>query len=72
MTQSPNPSILLGAHMSVAGGLYTAVERAMKVKCTALQIFVKNSNQWKAKPLEEDDVTTYKKLLAESSIRAVG
>jgi len=71
MTQSLNDSIVLGAHMSIAGGIHTAVERAMKVNCTALQLFVKNSNQWHAKPLSADDISTYKKLLAESRIGPV-
>jgi deoxyribonuclease-4 len=57
--------------MSIAGGIHTAVERAMKVNCTALQLFVKNSNQWHAKPLSADDISTYKKLLAESRIGPV-
>jgi deoxyribonuclease-4 len=57
--------------MSIAGGIHTAVERAMSVKCTALQLFVKNSNQWHAKPLSIEDISTYKKLLAESRIGPV-
>ena len=71
MTRSPDDPILLGAHMSIAGGVHTAVERAMSVNCTALQLFVKNSNQWKGKPLSDDDVSTYKKLMRESRIRSV-
>lgn len=71
MTQPPDNPILLGAHMSIAGGVHTAVERAMSVHCTALQLFVKNSNQWKGRPLSDDDVSTYKKLLRESRIGAV-
>lgn len=71
MTRSPDEPIVLGAHMSIAGGIFTAVERAMSVKCTALQLFVKNSNQWHAKPPPLEDVSTYKKLLAESRIGPV-
>ncbi len=71
MTQSPDDSIVLGAHMSIAGGIHTAVERAMSVNCTTLQLFVKNSNQWYAKPLAAEDISTYKKLLAESRIGPV-
>ena len=71
MTRSSDHPIVLGAHMSIAGGIHTAVERAMSVKCTALQLFVKNSNQWHAKPLSIEDISTYKKLLAESRIGPV-
>ncbi len=71
MTRSPNDSILLGAHMSIAGGVHTAVERAMKIGCTTMQMFVKNNTRWNGKPLADDDVSTYKKLLSESSIGPV-
>ena len=36
-------NLLLGAHTSTAGGVYTAIERAMKMKFTAMQIFTKNN-----------------------------
>ena len=39
----------LGAHMSVAGGLPRAVERAVVHRCEALQIFSKNANQWRGR-----------------------
>jgi len=57
--------------MSISGGIHTAVQRAMSVECTALQLFVKNSNQWHAKPLPAEDISTYKNLLAESRIGPV-
>jgi len=37
--------------MSIAGGFHRAVERAVAVEATALQIFVKSARQWKAAPL---------------------
>ena len=41
----------LGAHMSVAGGLPRAVERAVVHRCEALQIFAKNASQWRGRVL---------------------
>lgn len=67
----PDPSVLLGAHMSIAGGVHTAVERAVSVGCTTMQMFVKNNNQWLGKALTAEDIATYKKLLRESSIGPV-
>ena len=46
---------LVGAHMSAAGGLARAVERAVGVGCRALQVFTKNSNQWAGKALDPED-----------------
>jgi deoxyribonuclease-4 len=63
--------ILLGAHMSVEGGLQTGPERGASIGCTAIQIFTKNSNQWKAPPLSTEDIRTYKTSLQKARIPAV-
>jgi deoxyribonuclease-4 len=57
--------------MSIAGGVHTAVERGISIGCTTMQMFVKNNNQWKGKELSDEDISTYKKLLRESSIGPV-
>lgn len=49
-----------GAHMSIAGGLHKAFARGEVVGCDAIQIFSKNQQQWRAKPLSSDDVTLFK------------
>ncbi|MBN1917463.1 MAG: deoxyribonuclease IV [Verrucomicrobia bacterium] len=51
--------MLLGAHMSIAGGLHKALERGKSVGCDIVQIFVKSSNQWKAKPLTDEDIRLF-------------
>jgi deoxyribonuclease IV len=63
--------VLLGSHMSIAGGVHRAVERAASIGCTTMQMFVKNNNQWLGKALAVEDSTTYKKLLRESRIGPV-
>jgi len=50
----------LGAHMSIGGGLHRAVERAEQVEATALQVFVKSSRQWSAKPLARSEVAAFR------------
>ncbi len=57
--------------MSIAGGVHTAIERGMRIGCTTIQMFVKNNNQWKAKPLAAKEVASYKKLRLESNIAPV-
>ncbi|HTY38101.1 MAG TPA: deoxyribonuclease IV [Bacteroidota bacterium] len=71
MPSTPDRSILLGAHMSIAGGVHTAVERGMSIGCTTMQMFVKNNNQWNGKELAEEDIASYKNLLRDSMIRPV-
>ncbi|MFZ5762409.1 MAG: deoxyribonuclease IV [Thermodesulfobacteriota bacterium] len=42
---------LLGAHMSVAGGLHLAFAHLRTVEGEALQIFTRNQRQWRAAPV---------------------
>jgi deoxyribonuclease-4 len=51
--------ILLGAHMSIGGGVHTAIERGCSIKCTAMQIFVKNNMQWFARPLAREEIRAF-------------
>ena len=46
---------LLGAHMSVAGGLHLAFERISRVNGEALQIFTRNQRQWHSEPISPDE-----------------
>jgi deoxyribonuclease-4 len=50
----------LGAHISISGGVEKAVVRGQEVGCEAIQIFTKNSNQWKAKPLTATEVKAFR------------
>jgi len=60
---------ILGAHMSMAGGYYKAVEAAAKAGCDCVQLFTKNNNQWRAKPIEDADVARFRASLAEHGIK---
>src|ERR1700692_3433990 len=51
--------ILLGAHMSIGGGVHTAIERACSIRCTAIQIFVKNNMQWFARPFTRQEIFSF-------------
>lgn len=66
---SPPPKIPpLGAHISVAGGLSTAFDRAADLGCDAMQIFVKNASQWRGKEMLDDDVTEFREAHAGSAV----
>jgi deoxyribonuclease IV len=51
--------LLLGAHMSIAGGVHAAIDRACSIHCTAMQIFVKNNMQWFARPLTREEIRAF-------------
>src|SRR6476619_427995 len=52
-------SLLLGAHMSIGGGVHRAIERSRSIECTAMQIFVKNNMQWFARPLLREEIKAF-------------
>ena len=58
----------LGAHMSIAGGYYKAVEEAHRCGCDCVQLFTKNNNQWRAKPITDDEARLFKDALAKLGI----
>lgn len=59
----------IGAHMSVAGGISKAVDRAEAHGCEALQLFTKNGNRWLGTPLDADDVKRFRTRIEETAIR---
>jgi deoxyribonuclease IV len=54
-----NSQIVLGAHMSIRGGVSMAIERARSIQCTAMQMFVKNNMQWFARPLTSEEIRAF-------------
>ncbi len=61
----------LGAHLSISGGLHLAIDRAVAAGCSVLQIFTRNSNQWKGKPVSDADAAHFRTKFAASGLREV-
>lgn len=61
----------LGAHMSISGGLYKAIDRAVAAGCGTLQIFTRSSNQWKGKPVSDKDAELFRSSFAASGLHEV-
>ena len=62
---------LLGAHVSIAGGIHNAVDRGVASGCGVIQIFTQNSNQWKGKNISDADAQLFRDKLASSGISHV-
>jgi len=62
---------LLGAHLSIAGGVSQAFARAAEIGCTAMQIFTKNANQWRAKPLPDTEIAAFAAAWQNSEVVSV-
>ncbi|TWT35517.1 Endonuclease 4 [Posidoniimonas corsicana] len=55
--------------MSIAGGYYKSVDAAAAAGCDCVQLFTKNNNQWRAKPITDDDVERFRGALKQRKIR---
>ncbi|MCB0196382.1 MAG: deoxyribonuclease IV [Anaerolineae bacterium] len=63
--------MLLGAHLSVAGGVDKSFKRAVDLHCTAFQIFTKSNRQWQAKALKPEEIDRYHQQQDETGIKPV-
>lgn len=53
------PRPLLGAHMSISGGVDKALLLGKTVDCDAIQIFTKSSRQWASKPYTKEEIELF-------------
>lgn len=63
-----NNTLLLGAHMSIAGGIENAYYRGASIDCTAIQFFTHSNRQWAMKKLTKDTILQVKKAQKETGI----
>lgn len=63
--------LLLGSHVSIAGGFDKAIDRAEEIEATCMQIFTKSNRQWQAKKITEKDAILFKEKQKKSSISIV-
>jgi deoxyribonuclease-4 len=63
--------MLIGAHVSPAGGLPKAIERGTERGCGAIQIFNQSPRMWRPTTYREEDVAAFREAMAASEIDAV-
>jgi deoxyribonuclease-4 len=63
--------MLIGAHVSPAGGLPKAIERGTERGCRAIQIFNQSPRMWRPTSYSEQDVAAFREAMAASEIDAV-
>jgi deoxyribonuclease IV len=61
----------LGAHLSIAGGLPRAIDRAVASRCEALQIFTKSAGQWRARVIPAEEVARFRARAREAALPIV-
>ncbi len=62
--------IYLGAHESISGGIYKSLLYGVEDGCEVVQIFSKNARQFKAKPLNEEEINNFKDTLKETKMKS--
>ena len=62
---------LLGAHVSIAGGVSQSPGRGNLIGCECIQIFTRSSRQWAAKPYPAEEIEAYKQARKEGGVQMV-
>ena len=62
---------ILGAHVSISGGISNAPIRGVEIGCDAIQIFTKNQVQWKSTPLKNNEISKFRKEYDVSGLRTL-
>jgi deoxyribonuclease-4 len=60
--------VKVGVHVSIAGSIPRAVDRARKIGCDTFQIFSRNPRGWRSKDLSEEDAALFRENLSKSGI----
>src|SRR3954451_8857195 len=63
--------MLIGAHVSTAGGLATAIERGQERACESIQIFNQSPRMWRPTKYGEEDFAAFREAMGQSSVEAV-
>jgi deoxyribonuclease-4 len=65
-----NDDLLLGAHVSIAGGTHEAPFRAHATGATAMQIFTKMASRWAERRCDDQECATFRTAMAGTRVRA--
>jgi deoxyribonuclease-4 len=63
--------MLIGAHVSTAGGLANAIERGEKLGCESIQIFNQSPRMWRPTKYGEEDFAAFREAMEASAVEAV-
>src|SRR4051812_2930368 len=64
-----NDDVLLGAHVSIAGGTHHAPFRARATGASAMQMFTKMANRWAERACADQECVDFRAALAETRVR---
>lgn len=62
---------LIGAHVSIAGGLHRAIERGEALGCEAIQLFAQSSRTWKTCETTDEEIRLFSEARRRSRLRSI-
>jgi len=68
--EGSSPGDLLGAHVSVAGGVPEGPPRAAAIGATAMQIFTKMANRWAERECVDEECVSFRERLGTTAVMA--
>jgi deoxyribonuclease-4 len=63
--------MLIGAHVSTAGGLVAAHERGVERDCDAIQVFNQSPRMWRPTTWKDDDIAEFRERMKKGPIKSV-
>lgn len=60
--------MIFGAHESIAGGVFNALERGQRATCDTIQMFNKSNSQWRAKKIDQAELDKYFEAIDETGV----
>jgi deoxyribonuclease-4 len=63
--------MLIGAHVSTAGGLVKAHGRGIEIGADAIQVFNQSPRMWKPTRWKDDDIAAFGELMADGPIKSI-
>src|SRR3954468_10660441 len=70
-TRISSLAMLLGAHVSTAGGLVKAHQRGVESESESIQIFNQSPRMWRPVAYKDDDIAEFNALMADGSVNSV-
>jgi len=70
-TNKNEPTLLIGAHTSIQGGVHKALLQGEEIGATTIQLFTTNQRQWRAKPIPEAEIALFKQTQEETGLKSL-
>ena len=63
--------MLIGAHVSSAGGIWSAVDRGVEIGCDAIQVFTQSPRMWRPTAHTEEELERFRTRRRQARVKAV-